>query len=703
MHRNYSRILAALCAVTLLCSGCQCQQGSEQNDDTVKAQVEKSAALVPNRMEPNKVEQNPYLSDAEASIHNDIYNSDVTAKAMPVGIYPEITESTAKDSPNSPPAFFYDNYGNAIVPYSQILENGTTLSGGIAIRDVDSPDVDVKGRFQPYLDDNGAQYGIQISYSFVDKENYLIGPATNGHMVMIRTSNENGEILPVFEKVLDVDVVSGAVSALGEDIDRNLLSLVYDYSGNLWFVTGGFHKNPAYSQAGFCGYLEREYIDRCIAGETELDPAEYLHYMKLNDGENAENGIAAHPEGCIILTNTACYLMEEKEDSVNVRWSVSYESSGGKAAVPETGITGAGLAWGGGSSPTLTDDLVLFTDNLDVVNLIAVDIKTGKTVVKAPVLDLGDDVIISVENSISVYSSDEELTSVLVCNWFGAGNAGLFAADADSSVQSYDNLYDDNWRAEGSSYLMPGVERIDIIKKEDGTYEAKEVWCRDDLKDTSMIKLSTGTGYYYGYTQDEETSQWGFFALDYDTGETVWWMPVSEEAQYNNIAVGIMQGDSGNSIYCPTNSQKLVCLRDRFVYLPDSPDTKLDITKMERAIMTEEELKAASGKALKPATELLSAELSKEEQQQTVAFRVNGLSGVRRDYNAYYMDANGKLADLKNILLTDETGREIPQNEELIPEGIYELRISGEDISKYYLDAENDNVKVEIILVTDKN
>lgn len=700
MHKNHIKFLTAICIGALLCSGCQSHE-AEQTEDTVQAQIEKSEALVPNRMEPNQVAQNPYLSDAEASIHNDIYNSDVTAQAMPVGIYPEITESIAKDSPNSPPAFFYDNYGNAIVPYSQILENGATLSGGIAIRDVDSPDVDVKGRFQPYLDDNGAKYGIQISYSFVDADNYLIGPATNGHIVMIRTSDENGDTLPIFEKVLDVDVITAAVSALGEDIDQNLLSLVYDYSGNLWFVTGGFHKNPEYSKAGFCGYLEREYIDRCIAGETQLDPTAYLHYMKLGDGENAENGLSAHPEGCIILTNQACYLLEEKEDVVNVRWSAPYESSGGKAAVPETGITGAGLAWGGGSSPTLTNDLVLFTDNLDTVNLIAVDIKTGETVAKTPVLDLGEDVIVSVENSISVYSSDEALTSVLVCNWFGAGNAGLFAADADSSVQSYDNLYDDNWRAEGSSYLMPGVERIDVIKNEDGTYEAKQIWCRDDLKDTSMIKLSTGAGYYYGYTQDEETSQWGFIALDYDTGETVWWMPVSEEPQYNNIAVGIMQGDSGNSIYCPTNSQTLVCLRDRFVYLPDSPDTELDITKLERTILTEAELKEASGKTLTPASELLSAELSEAEQGQTVAFRINGLDGVRSDFHAYYMDADGKLAELENMLLTDETGRDIPQNEELIPEGIYEVRLSGEDISEYYLDAEDGNVAVQIILVTE--
>ena len=96
-----------------------------------------STALVPQIMPGTQVQQNPYLSAEESMIHNDIYNSDVTEKAMPLGIYPEIVESVASDSPISPPTFFYDNYGNAVAPYSQIMEDGTVLSGGIAIRDME--------------------------------------------------------------------------------------------------------------------------------------------------------------------------------------------------------------------------------------------------------------------------------------------------------------------------------------------------------------------------------------------------------------------------------------------------------------------------------------------------------------------------------------------------------------------------------------
>ncbi len=662
-------------------------------------QQPQSGALVPKPMAENQVQQNPYLSAEESMIHNDIYNSDVTQKAMPFGIYPEIVESVANDSPTAPPAFFYDNRGNAVAPYSQLMDNGSVLSGGIAIRDMDSSDLKVLGKFQPFLHDNGAKYGIQISYSFVDKENYLVGPTTHGHVIMVRTYDDAGNILPVFEKKLDVDVVSAAVGTLGEDIDKNLLSIAYDYAGNLWFVTGGFHKNPSYSKAGFAGYLEREYIDRALAGEDVTDAAAYIHCKKLAEGENAENGIAGHQEGCVVLTNKACHLFAAASSGVQEKWSSPYESSGGKGARPDKGITGAGLAWGGGSSPTLTDEMVLFTDNQDVVNLIALDIKTGKTLVKSPVLELGSDVVVSVENSICVYAPNDERASVLVCNWFGAGNAGLFEAGADSSVQSYDNIYDKNWREKGSACLMPGVERIDIVKQEDGSYKSEKVWVRKDLKDTSMIKLSTSAGYYYGYTQNEETAEWGFIVLDYGTGKTVMWQPVSAKKDYNNVAVGIMQGNNGNSIYCPTNSQTLVRLQDRFAYLPSQPDKKLDLVRMERHAMTKGEFQEASGSSRVPATYLMSAVIDGAAAgSQTLSFRVNGLTGSTLRYALYYRDRSGKLNEYKDAVFTDSKGRVIGCQEKLEEESIYEVRLEVEDAGRTDCGSEGGSIKATVIL-----
>lgn len=55
---------------------------------------------------------------------------------------------------------------------------------------------------------------------------------------MIRTTDENGEILPVFQKEIDMDILSKAKRELGEDIDPSLMSVIMDYEGNLWFTTG---------------------------------------------------------------------------------------------------------------------------------------------------------------------------------------------------------------------------------------------------------------------------------------------------------------------------------------------------------------------------------------------------------------------------------------------------------------------------------
>ena len=70
--------------------------------------------------------------------------------------------------------------------------------------------------------------------------------------------------------------------------------------------------------------------------------------------------------------------------------------------------TGGGLAWGGGCSPTLTPELVLFTDNQEIVNLIALDMKTGEVVASMPVLDdLPEGYQVAVENSAIVYDGGQ--------------------------------------------------------------------------------------------------------------------------------------------------------------------------------------------------------------------------------------------------------------------------------------------------------
>ena len=69
-------------------------------------------------------------------------------------------------------------------------------------------------------------------------------PTNNNHVLMLKATDEDGNVLPEFEKVLDIDIKAAAEAALGKTLDQNLLSVVFDYEGNLWFATGGFRIYP---------------------------------------------------------------------------------------------------------------------------------------------------------------------------------------------------------------------------------------------------------------------------------------------------------------------------------------------------------------------------------------------------------------------------------------------------------------------------
>ena len=523
-------------------------------------------------LSPKAIDENPYMANSDSNIHHDCYNSDTTDAVLPVDIYSEINVSYEKVNPNASPAVFFDTYGHAVVPFL----------GGLAIRDINAEETQTEGYFSPKQQDGGG-YLIQSSYSFVDESNRLVCPTSNNHVLMLKATDEEGNVLPEFEKVLDIDIKAAAEKALGKTLDQNLLSVVFDYDGNLWFATGGFRIYPDRKQQGTFGYISRSAIDAILNGE-EKDLSDSVFVYELAPGEGAENGIAASKDGAVILTNLNCYLLQA-DNGVKKVWETPYESAGAKDSHEGDETTGGGLAWGSGCSPSITRDLVMFTDNQKTVSLMALDMKTGEVVASMPVIDeLPEDVQVSVENSAIVYDNGEGTVSTIVCNWFGAGSANLAKEDNDSSVQSYENIYDVNWLRQGNKMIMPGVERVDTIKTEDG-YEMKSIWCRSDLSDTSMMKLSTATGYVYGYVQNLETGMWQYIMLDFETGETVFSMDVANKPGYNNMAIGMYAGNSGNALYCPTGYLELLRLQDRFVYLPDMPYRKVDLDQAMRTVL----------------------------------------------------------------------------------------------------------------------
>ena len=660
-----------------------CAEETQVEETQTEENAGQTSELPIKTLTPKVMDVNPYMAASDSNIHHDCYNTDSTDEVLPVDIYSEINVSYEKVNPNASPAVFFDSYGHAVVP----------LLGGLAIRDINAEETQTLGYFSPKQHDNG-DYLIQSSYSFVDESNRLVCPTNNNHVLMLKATDEDGNVLPEFEKVLDIDIKAAAEAALGKTLDQNLLSVVFDYEGNLWFATGGFRIYPDRKQQGTFGYVSRAAIDKILNGE-DVDLSDAVFVYELEPGEGAENGIAASKEGAVILTNLKCYLLQA-DNGVKKVWETSYKSVGAKESKEGDETTGGGLAWGGGCSPSLTKDLVMFTDNQDPVNLIAVDMKTGEQVASMPVIDeLPEGTQVSVENSAIVYDDGEGTVSTIVCNWFGAGSAKLGEADNDSSIQSYENIYDVGWLRQGNKMIAPGIERVDTVKTEDG-YEMKSIWCRSDLSDTSMMKLSTATGYIYGYVQDMETGMWQYIMLDFETGETVFTMDISDKPGYNNMAIGMYAGNSGNALYCPTGYLELLRLQDRFVYLPEMPYRKVDLDQAMRNVLSQEKFAADGGQGDVEGW-LNTITIENVHPNTTVAIRMKGISGETGSMKLYAYGTDGTLKEVpaEKWHIQTEDG-ETPDT--LSEDVLYEVHMTVEDGGDFDLSETEKEIKISAVL-----
>ena len=684
-------MLCAATALTLTGCGTKQQTGVAATETETATDMEAATdteavtgrALSVKALSAKRIDENPYMAKSDANIHHDGYNTDSTDEILPLGIYPEINVSYEKTNANASKAIYFDSYEHAVVPFL----------GGIAIRDLNAEETETLGYFSPKQHD-GSDYVIQSSYTFLDAENRIVCPTSNNHVLILQATDEEGNVLPEFKKLLDIDITAAAEAALGKTLEQNLLSVVFDYDGNLWFATGGFRIYPERGQQGVMGYIAHSAIDAILRGEqTDLEKAVFVY--ELTPGEGAENGIAASKDGAVILTNLKCYLLQA-DNGVKKVWETSYKSVGAKESKEGDETTGGGLAWGGGCSPSLTKDLVMFTDNQDPVNLIAVDMKTGEQVASMPVIDeLPEGTQVSVENSAIVYDDGEGTVSTIVCNWFGAGSAKLGEADNDSSIQSYENIYDVGWLRQGNKMIAPGIERVDTGKTEDG-YEMKSIWCRSDLSDTSMMKLSTATGYIYGYVQDMETGMWQYIMLDFETGETAFTMDISDKPGYNNMAIGMYAGNSGNALYCPTGYLELLRLQDRFVYLPEMPYRKVDLDQAMRNVLSQEKFAADGGQGDVEGW-LNTITIENVHPNTTVAIRMKGISGETGSLKLYAYGTDGTLKEVpeEKWHIQTEDG-ETPDT--LSEDVLYEVHMTVEDSGDFDLSETEKEIKISAVL-----
>ena len=189
---------------------------------------------------------------------------------------------------------------------------------------------------------------------------------------------------------------------------------------------------------------------------------------------------------------------------------------------------------------------------------------------------------------------------------------------------------------------------------------------------------------------------WQYIILDFETGETVFTMDVSNKFGYNNMAIGMYAGNSGNALYCPTGYLELLRLQDRFVYLPEMPYREVDLDKAARNILSQEQFELDGGEGT-VASWSNSVSIRNVHPNTTVAFRMNNLSGSASDLSLYAYGTDGKLAKVASELwsITDETGEAVT---ELTDGTLYEVRITVADGGELDLSEVEKEIKFSCVL-----
>ena len=210
------------------------------------------------------------------------------------------------------------------------------------------------------------------------------------------------------------------------------------------------------------------------------------------------------------------------------------------------------------------------------------------------------------------------------------------------------------------------------------------------------VGVIQATGYIYGYVQDLESGMWQYIILDFATGETVFTMDVSNKYGYNNMAIGMYAGNSGNSLYCPTGYLELLRLQDRFVYLPEMPYRKVDLDQAMRNVLSQEKF-AADGGLGDVEGWLNTITIENVHPNTTVAIRMKGISGETGSLKLYAYGTDGTLKEVpaEKWHIQTEDG-ETPDT--LSEDVLYEVHMTVEDGGDFDLSETEKEIKISAVL-----
>ncbi|MBA4862241.1 hypothetical protein H1V43_12755 [Streptomyces sp. PSKA54] len=281
-------------------------------------------------------------------------------------------------------------------------------------------------------------------YAYIDQEDRLV--VIDGSRSLLRVGHHQDAD---GDWKLTIDRSLSLTSVIPED--DAVTGLSPDWRGRVWFATGN----------GLVG--------------TADDRTGTVRALRLPDGEKVANSISTAPQGTLVTTTQATYLLTATADGTpRISWRQEYDR--GSARKPGQ------LSWGSGSTPTFFGpgdgtDYVAIVDNADSrVKLQVYETATGRRICSTPVLLSG--------GAGSENSPIGAGRSVFVASTYGYPYPAV-PADAGDSVPA-------------SADFKGGLTRVDV--RADGT-GCDLVW-DNTLRSAAVPKLSLADGKLHTVLRD---------------------------------------------------------------------------------------------------------------------------------------------------------------------------------------------------------
>jgi hypothetical protein len=397
--------------------------------------------------------QHPFLAESQrSSMHGGAHNWDINTYPGPRGYKTTAKHRKFSNVIGVAPNISFDSQGRLITVSIKLNSIELHLLDPETLETIAMLDLPPKASAS---DNSGGGY-----FHIDAKDRVLLAPA-NDTISIYEINESSGSTKWQLAEQYDI------AGLLPEG--TNIHDVIPDWSGNLWFVTGG----------AFLGYRDH-------------DTGAFYTYELPAEGETIQNSFAVDQEGLYVISTDAIYQFQINDATKEpfYTWREDYEN--GTEQKPGT------LSHGSGTSPTLIGhDLVAIADDGDPFTNIVVyqrsaSIEGDRLICKVPLFEQGKS---ATENSLLVY-----------------GNAMVVQND-------YGHIYTGN-----ALKTSPGIMRVDVRDDRSG---CDVVWHNETFLSQSLPRLSTETGLLYFYTFQKQKAEdffggWYLSAVDWETGLPLW-------------------------------------------------------------------------------------------------------------------------------------------------------------------------------------